>query len=323
MRPLRLFLDANVWFDAQLRDLFLEFAADGLIEIVWSEEILDELADALATHSRNVTPQQASFVRDRIREALTEFEVRDFELVPTPDPGDAHVLGAAIHAECDIVVTFNRRDFPSDDDCDALGIGVDDPDHAIGSIIGAVGIKAGADAFVHVTERLTKPAHTVEQQLARLARRLPYVAASIGHQLGYAFYVEMYNTLKAVSGANDPRATVEALVQATATGDGDALPELLTDALLDEIGWPTPKWQAALDAALGAVLANPDEWGFPTGTRVVEANRELIKLVHSGGGVTFVQEPTRVPGILFEAVYDDARGRWLIDRLGFPESDPG
>lgn len=42
MRRLRVFLDANVLVDAQVRDLILRAAETGLVDIRWSRRVLDE-----------------------------------------------------------------------------------------------------------------------------------------------------------------------------------------------------------------------------------------------------------------------------------------
>ena len=34
------------------------------------------------------------------------------ETLSLPDPGDCHVLAAAIQADAEVIVTFNLRDFP-------------------------------------------------------------------------------------------------------------------------------------------------------------------------------------------------------------------
>ncbi len=50
--------------------------------------------------------------------AVSDCLVENFEEIAEgltlPDPGDVHVLAAAIHASCDAIVTFNLKDFPKE-----------------------------------------------------------------------------------------------------------------------------------------------------------------------------------------------------------------
>lgn len=45
MPPLRLFLDANVIYDAHLRDFFLRLHEAELVTIIWSEYALEPRSD--------------------------------------------------------------------------------------------------------------------------------------------------------------------------------------------------------------------------------------------------------------------------------------
>ena len=50
--------------------------------------------------------------------ALPDADVKGYEDLieglKLPDPDDRHVLAAAIHSECDAIITFNLKDFPPD-----------------------------------------------------------------------------------------------------------------------------------------------------------------------------------------------------------------
>lgn len=95
MRRLRVLLDTDVLVDAQIRDLFLTAADWDLIEYRWTEAILGELHRALVA-GRNLEPAAAARLCNAIRREFADGEVVDYVPLPTVDPGDAHVLGAAV-----------------------------------------------------------------------------------------------------------------------------------------------------------------------------------------------------------------------------------
>ncbi len=51
-----------------------------------------------------------------------------------PDPGDRHVLAAAIHARADVIVTYNLKDFPTAT-LKPYGLEAQHPDEFIGHLI--------------------------------------------------------------------------------------------------------------------------------------------------------------------------------------------
>ncbi|MFI6152209.1 PIN domain-containing protein [Kitasatospora sp. NPDC051170] len=106
--------DACVLYPNTLRDLLIRVARAGMVQAKWSEQILDEMDRALVTK----VPDQLK--RARLRELMNQ-AVRDclvrgheplVEAVKLPDPGDRHVLAAAIKAGAQVIVTLNLRDFP-------------------------------------------------------------------------------------------------------------------------------------------------------------------------------------------------------------------
>lgn len=113
--PPRLLIDANVLFPTVLRGLVTGCAAQGLVQVFWSERILEEWARAAGRDS----PEGEVIARGEIAALRARFPDADI-VVPEglearlwlPDPADIHVLAAAIAGGCDVILTRNARDFP-------------------------------------------------------------------------------------------------------------------------------------------------------------------------------------------------------------------
>lgn len=106
--------DTNVLFGFHLNDVILGMAERGLFRPLWSERILEELADNLTEHGLPRARVERRI--DAMRRAFPDATVRGFEeLIETltNDPKDRHVLAAGIRANCEVLVTFNLKDFPA------------------------------------------------------------------------------------------------------------------------------------------------------------------------------------------------------------------
>ena len=115
MRPTRAILDANVLFDSYLRDLFLELALADAYVPLWTAEILEELRRALGRrypasvdkHGRMIEALSLAF-----SDASIIAPKRPDASLGCTDPGDEHVLWAAMSSEATHLVTHNVSDFP-------------------------------------------------------------------------------------------------------------------------------------------------------------------------------------------------------------------
>lgn len=127
---LRAVVDANVLFPAVLRDVVLEFAMHGLLQPLWTREILAETAASLIRANRK-TKQGASRLVAELQRVFPGSNILGYEhqtqMNLCADPKDEHVLGAALHSKADALVTFNLKDFPSDL-FESFGIELSHPD---------------------------------------------------------------------------------------------------------------------------------------------------------------------------------------------------
>jgi predicted nucleic acid-binding protein len=120
--------DANVLFPQCLRDLLIRLAMKNLFRAKWSQDILDEMTrnllvkDRIKAEKAGVPPKLNQEKMDRLVK-LMNAAVRDSlvtgygdieKVVSLPDPGDNHVLAAAIRARADVIVTWNLQDFPAE-----------------------------------------------------------------------------------------------------------------------------------------------------------------------------------------------------------------
>lgn len=113
MAGYRAVLDACVLVPVLKADVLLELGSTPLYEPLWSTEILKEtLAAVKLIHGKDITARV-----DAMNEAFPDALITGMEkvrdgLTGLPDPGDAHVLAAAIVGRASVIVTDNVRDFP-------------------------------------------------------------------------------------------------------------------------------------------------------------------------------------------------------------------
>ncbi|ODT02041.1 MAG: hypothetical protein ABS52_15440 [Gemmatimonadetes bacterium SCN 70-22] len=115
--PFSVVYDACVLHPAPLRDLLMRIARTGIVQARWSESILDECFSSIRRARPDLDPENLARTRALMQAALPAANVHDFEPlidgIALPDPGDRHVLAAAIRSGAQAIVTFNTKDFPS------------------------------------------------------------------------------------------------------------------------------------------------------------------------------------------------------------------
>ena len=118
MEILKVVCDANVLYSAALRDLMMELAVGDVFEPRWTEEIHGEWMRNVLLNNPNLTIERLVRTKNLMNASIKNCVVTGYEpIIPElelPDPGDRHVLAAAIHSSADFIVTFNLRDFPAD-----------------------------------------------------------------------------------------------------------------------------------------------------------------------------------------------------------------
>jgi predicted nucleic acid-binding protein len=111
------FLDANLLYPFHLRNLLVQLGVNHLIDVRWTDAIHDEWINNLVT-SGKAKLERLTHTRNIMKRVLPNATVSNFEHrisnIALPDPGDRHVLAAAIEAGASILLTFNLRDFPSE-----------------------------------------------------------------------------------------------------------------------------------------------------------------------------------------------------------------
>ena len=108
--------DACVLYPAPLRDLLMRVATKGLVQAKWTDEIHEEWIRSLLEDRPDLTEEKLRRTQSLMNRAVPDCLVTGYEdLVPAlklPDPGDRHVLAAAIRAGAQTIVTSNIVHFP-------------------------------------------------------------------------------------------------------------------------------------------------------------------------------------------------------------------
>jgi hypothetical protein len=110
-QPERAFLDANVIRGQLTNDILLTLGEQDVLNPRWSQQVLDEMR---RNRPEGVTEER---IERRIRAMNTFFpraKISGFDrLIPEmqADAKDKHVLAAAVHSRCHVLVTDNVKDF--------------------------------------------------------------------------------------------------------------------------------------------------------------------------------------------------------------------
>ena len=112
----RVVLDACVLIPMPLVRTLLRMAeAPRLYLPKWSQTIMDQVTRNLIA-KWEMAPEKARRREEELRRHFPEAWVEGFEPivgVMTNDPGDRHVLAAAVRSHSELIVTYNRRHFPA------------------------------------------------------------------------------------------------------------------------------------------------------------------------------------------------------------------
>lgn len=180
-------LDANVLYSARLRDLFMELAVAGVIEIVWTRRIEEEWIAAVLRERPGLSRQlrrTAAQMRRALPDARIEVEDEGKPIAVLPDPDDIHILAAALTSDAGAILTFNVSDFPASI-LGPLEIEALTPDQYL-LRMAATDSEGVVAAAATVRARLLAPPVVASVYAASLARTgCPRFAAWLGARLDY------------------------------------------------------------------------------------------------------------------------------------------
>ena len=117
MDRLAAFFDANVLYPAPLRNLLMRLALRDLFRAKWSQSVHDEWIEAALRDrpklDRKKLERTRALMDAHVRDCLVEGYEELIASIVLPDPGDRHVLAAAIRGGAEVIVTMNLKDFPA------------------------------------------------------------------------------------------------------------------------------------------------------------------------------------------------------------------
>jgi excisionase family DNA binding protein len=128
----KVFIDTNVLFPFSVMDLMLALTEDGIHDVMWSDDLLDEWEHVIVRERRR-SPDAAAAITATIRQFFADSRIpaesyRDLIAeVDGPDPDDNAHMAAAVAGQAESLVTWNARDF----DCGFIrkhAITIMDPD---------------------------------------------------------------------------------------------------------------------------------------------------------------------------------------------------
>jgi predicted nucleic acid-binding protein len=160
-------LDACILYPAPIRDLLLNFAAEGLFLPKWTDQIHDEWTRNLLKNRPELSIDQLQRTVDAMSRAFPDAKVSNYttliKSIKLPDEDDRHILAAAIRCKADLIVTANLKDFPKECLVE-FSMEAQHPDEFINNIIG-LNPETSLKAFLKQVSYLKNPPLTAFQVL--------------------------------------------------------------------------------------------------------------------------------------------------------------
>lgn len=143
--PFSAVYDANVLYPFEVRDVLMVAARTRVFRVLWSDDILDECVRNLIKDGRATQENMERMVTTMKRLHPDATVTGYHHLIPsmTCDEKDKHVLAAAVVGKADVIVTYNRGDFPQAS-VEPHAIEIQDPDEFVRHVL-----DLAPAAFVH------------------------------------------------------------------------------------------------------------------------------------------------------------------------------
>jgi predicted nucleic acid-binding protein len=164
--------DANVLYPNTLRDLLIRIGQAGLVQARWTNEILDEMLQALGRNRPDISPDKLERLRHLMNGAVRDCLVSGYEPLieglKLPDPSDRHVLAAAIKSSAQMIVTSNLKHFPATV-LELWDVEARAPDDFVLDQLGIDG-RTVAACVQQIADSRTRPPQNIEDVLSQLER---------------------------------------------------------------------------------------------------------------------------------------------------------
>lgn len=109
-------LDANVLVSIRLTDLLMQLAVADLYRPKWTTDIHQEWINVLERKRSDIGLDRLKKRRNQMDAKARDPLVTGYKSLESaiylPDENDRHVLAAAIVGGCNVIVTYNLKDFP-------------------------------------------------------------------------------------------------------------------------------------------------------------------------------------------------------------------
>ncbi|HTR71967.1 MAG TPA: PIN domain-containing protein [Solirubrobacteraceae bacterium] len=170
-RP-RCVLDASVLYQGLLRNLLLWIAAEGGLNPIWTERILEETRRSLIEDGTLEPEQwerlQAAMLASFPEAMLDQAAADEMEHEMPNDEKDRHVLAAAVAGDADLVITGNLRHF-AQTDVEKVGKRAASPDQVLCELLAATPAVVESAMQQLVAVMRTPRSWTLSELLGRLA----------------------------------------------------------------------------------------------------------------------------------------------------------
>jgi len=164
------FLDANVLVPITLTNVLLTAAEDGLFQVRWSPDVVEEAVNAIIRIRPNLPMESIerrfSRMAEAFEDALVSGDIQFEETLVLPDPNDRHVVAAAMTAEASVILTENSKDFPKSE-LEPLDLVALTPDQFLTNLL-EENEQAITDVIERVADTLVRPPRSVEDILTAL-----------------------------------------------------------------------------------------------------------------------------------------------------------